>query len=117
MAFPRKPILDRVIVRETPIEDIFEQGKIALPLESSHVKLRTDRGIVEAVGDCIVMGSVVLPIPVEVGDTVFFDEFAMCDPVYLTPADAYRNDLPKYWMMRVGDLKGVAVASPETVNA
>ncbi len=113
MTFPRKPFLDRVIVQEIPVEEVFKQSNIEIPLNSSHIKLRADRGIVVAVGDCIVMGSVVLPMPVEVGDTVFFDEFALCDPIYLSPADVYRNDLPKYWAIRVADLKGRAVMAAD----
>ena len=107
--FPRKPLLDRVIVREIPIEDIYEQGDIAIPLDDARVKDRSDRGVVVAVGDCVPMGAVTLPMPVVVGDIVFFDEFCLNDPVYLNPADKRRTDLPKYWQMRVGDLKGVDV--------
>lgn len=110
LSFPRKPLLDRIIVREIPIEEFYEQGDIAVPLNHSQIKDRSDRGIAVAVGDCVPMGGVILPMPVAVGDTVFFDEFCMCDPVFLNPADKRRSDLPKYWSMRVGDLKGIARA-------
>jgi co-chaperonin GroES (HSP10) len=108
--FPRKPILDRIIVRETPIAEYYEQPEgVEIDLDNAHIKERSDRGVVVAVGDCVPMGAVTLPMPVAVGDIVFFDEFAMCDPVYLNPADKNRYDLPKYWQMRVADLKGIDV--------
>lgn len=108
MNFPIQPLLDRIIVREIPIEEYYEKAsEHDLSIENSNIKLQSDRGMVVAVGDCVVMGAVVLPIPVQVGDTVFFNEFSMCDPVYLNPGHRLRSDLPKYWQMRVGDLKGV----------
>lgn len=113
MDFPRKPFLDRVIVRVTPVEELFEQGRIEIPLESSHVKVRSDRGIVVAVGDCVVMGGVTLPMPVQVGDEVYFDEMAYAGRIFLEPHDAYRTDRPTYLEIRVGDLLGVRVLVPE----
>jgi co-chaperonin GroES (HSP10) len=107
--FPRKPLLDRIIIREIPIEEIYQQGDIAIPLDDVRVKDRSDRGVVVAVGDCVPMGGVMLPMPVVAGDIVFFDEFCLNDPVYLNPADKRRPDLPKYWQMRVWDLKGIDV--------
>jgi co-chaperonin GroES (HSP10) len=108
--FPRKPILDRIIVREIPIAEYYEQPEgVEIDLDNAHIKERSDRGVVVAVGDCVPMGAVTLPIPVVVGDVVFFDEFAMSDPVYLNPGHKNRFDLPKYWQIRVSDLKGVDV--------
>jgi co-chaperonin GroES (HSP10) len=107
--FPRKPLLDRIIVREIPLEEVYQQSNIEVPLADARVKDVSDRGIVVAVGDCVPMGGVILPMPVQVGDVVFFDDLCLCDPVYLNPADKRRTDLPKYWIMRVGDLKGVQV--------
>lgn len=109
MTFPRKPLLDRIIVLEVPIADIYKGSELELSLDDPRRTDKSDRGIVVAVGDCVPLGGVVLPMPVNVDDTVFFDEFALCDPVYLNPADKHRTDLPKYWQMRVGDLKGVEV--------
>lgn len=108
-AFPRRPLLDRVIVREIPVEEYFEKNELLNSdlIGRSDVKVRSDRGIVVAVGDLVVMGSVSLPMPVVVGDLVFYDEFCQYDPVYLNPADKYKTDGPKYWQMRVGDLKGI----------
>lgn len=100
--FPRKPLLDRVIVREIPIAEYYEQPEgIEIDLDNAHIKERSDRGVVVAVSDKV--------DDVHVGDTVFFDEFALCDPVFLNPAHKNRNDLPKYWQMRVSDLKGIEV--------
>ena len=110
MTFPRKPLLDRIIVRETPIAEIYQVGELELPLDDARRQDRSDRGVVVAVGDCVPMNGVILPMPIQVGQIVFFDEFCLCDPVYLNPADRHRHDLPRYWQMRVGDLKGVCGA-------
>lgn len=100
--FPRKPLLDRIIVYEIPIEEYYEQPEnVQIELTNAHIKERSDRGMVVAVSDKV--------DDVKVGDVVFFDEFAMSDPVYLNPAHRMRSDLPCYWQMRVGDLKGVEI--------
>jgi co-chaperonin GroES (HSP10) len=100
--FPRKPLLDRVIVREIPIAEYYEQPEgVDIDLDNAHIKERSDRGVVVAVSGKV--------DDVQVGDTVFFDEFALTDPVFLNPAHKLRHDLPLYWQMRVADLKGVAV--------
>ena len=110
--FPRKPLLDRVIVREIPIAEYYEQPEnISIDLDNAHIKERSDRGVVVAVGDCVPLGSATLPMPVVVDDIVFFDEYALSDPVYLNPAHKNRSDLPRYWQMRVADLKGI-----DTIN-
>jgi co-chaperonin GroES (HSP10) len=104
--FPRRPLLDRIIVREIPIEDYYEQPEgIVVDLQNTHIRERSDRGVVVAVSDQV--------DGVKVGDTVFFDEFCMSDPVFLNPAHKNRPDLPKYWQIRVADLKGVAVVHPD----
>lgn len=106
LVFPRRPLFDRLIVREIPIEDFYQQPEgVEIDLSNAHIKERTDRGVVVAVSRTIAAEG-----EVNVGDTVFFDEFCMCDPVFLNPADKNRNDLPKYWQMRLADLKGVANA-------
>jgi len=112
--FPRKPLLDRVIVREIPIAEYYEQPKEGdvgyVPLDGGEVgasafKEKSDRGVVVAVSKEVESAG-----EVAVGNTVFFDEFAMSDPVYLNPAHKNRSDLPKYWQIRVEDLKGVDVS-------
>lgn len=115
-SFPRKPFLDRVIVRVTPLEELFEQGAVTVPLESSHIKVKSDRGIVVSVGDCVVMGAAVLPMPVNVGDEVYFDDMAYAGRIYLEPHDQYKSDLPTYLEIRVGDLLGRKVTEPNTVT-
>jgi co-chaperonin GroES (HSP10) len=108
--FPRKPILDRIIVSEIPIAEYYEQPEgVDIDLDNKHIKERSDRGVVVAVGDCVPLGNVTLPMPVVVDDIVFFDEFALTDPVYLNPAHKNRNDLPRYFQIRVADLKGIDV--------
>lgn len=106
MDFPRKPLLDKIIVREIPIAEYYEQtdvGHVPMGDEvgAAHFKEKSDRGVVVAVSEKV--------DDVHVGDTVFFDEFALCDPVFLNPAHKNRSDLPLYWQIRVPDLKGVAV--------
>ena len=110
--FPRKPLLDRIIVREIPIEDFWDNNTFQLPgkgeVGESHFKERSDRGVVMAVGDGVPIGGVILLMPVKVGDVVFFDDLAFdADRVYLNPADRLRYDLPRYAQIRVGDLQGV----------
>lgn len=103
-AFSRRPILDRVFVQVTPLEEVFEQGAVAVDLQNDNINLRSDRGVVLAVGADV---SEVKP-----GDTVFFDEFAYAGQFYLKPSDKYKTDLPTYLEIRLGDLRGV-----ETVHA
>jgi co-chaperonin GroES (HSP10) len=112
MDFPRKPLLDRVIVREIPIAEYYEQPEgVDIDLDNAHIKERSDRGVVVAVGECVPLGNVTLPMPVVVDDIVYFDEFALCDPVFLNPSHKMRNDLSLYWQIRVADLKGIDVAN------
>jgi co-chaperonin GroES (HSP10) len=106
--FPRKPFLDRVIIREIPLEEFYQQSMIEIPLDREQVKDRSDRGVVVAVGRHA-------ETEVIAGDVVFFDEFCLNDPVYLNPADKRRTDLPKYWQMRVADLKGFDVETRSRV--
>lgn len=108
--FPRKPLLDRIIVREIPIAEYYEQPKgVMIDLDNANIKERSDRGEVVAVGDCIPMGGVMLDMPVKVGDIVTFDDTCMVSPIYLNPADKMNHDLPKYWLMRVADLNGIVL--------
>ena len=109
MAFPRKPLLDRIIIREIPLKEIYEQGNVIVPLDDERFKQRSDRGEVMAIGDCVPMGGTILPMPVKVGDTVFFEDTVLSNPVYLKPSDKNDSTLPKYYMLRVGDLLGVGV--------
>jgi len=101
--FPIRPLFDRVIVREVPIEDYYEQSEhVAVDLQNAFIKERSDRGVVVAIGSKVE--------EVKVGDTVQYDEYCMSDPIYLNPAHKNRVDLPRYWQIRVPDLKGVRVA-------
>ncbi len=101
--FPRRPLMDKVIVREIPLKEYYQQPEgVTVDLDNSNIRERSDRGEVVAISMKVGESG-----EVKVGDTVFFDEFCLCDPVYLNPADKNRPDLPKYWQMRVADLKGV----------
>lgn len=102
--FPIRPLFDRVIVREIPIEDYYEQSEhVMVDLANSHIKERSDRGVVVAAGSKVE--------DVVVGDTVQYDEYCLSDPIYLNPAHKNRTDLPRYWQIRVPDLKGVRVTT------
>jgi co-chaperonin GroES (HSP10) len=113
MDFPRKPLLDRVIVREIPIAEYYEQPEgLTIDLDNAHIKERSDRGVVVAVSKQVEAEG-----EIAVGDTVFYDaDFVISDPVYLNPAHKNRPDLPKYWQVRVADLKGVAVSDANILN-
>jgi co-chaperonin GroES (HSP10) len=108
MTFPLKPLLDRVIVREIPVKEYFriDEQSSHIDLDNENIKVLSDRGSVEAVGMNAATHLVV-------GDIVMFDEFARNDEIYLNPADKYRSDLPRYFQIRVADLKGVDVAQRE----
>lgn len=100
--FPRKPILDRIIVREIPIAEYYEQPEgVDIDLDNKHIKERSDRGVVVAVSDSVQRAGEIC-----VEDIVFFDEFALTDPVYLNPAHKHRHDLPRYYQIRLPDVKG-----------
>lgn len=104
--FPRRPVLDRIIVREIPIAEYYEQPEgVDIDLNNANIKERSDRGKVVSVSRKVAEDG-----EIAVGDIVFFDEFALCDPVFLNPAHKHRADLPKYWQMRSSDLKGVLCA-------
>ena len=92
--FERKPFLDRVIVEVTPVEKFFQQSEsgIEIPLDDQRVKYRSDRGIVQAVGDGVAMAGVFIEMPVQVGDEVFFDsDNAYAGQIWLLPSDKNRR--------------------------
>lgn len=98
--FPIRPLFDRVIVREIPIQDYYEQSEnVVVDLDNSFIRERSDRGVVVAIGNKVE--------EVQVGDIVQYDEYCLSDPIFLNPAHKNRTDLPKYWQIRVPDLKGV----------
>jgi len=107
MQFPRKPFLDRVIVEVTPVEKFYEQSNVEVPLDDARVRIRSDRGIVRAVGDGVAMAGVFIEMPVEVGDEVFFDsDNAYAGQIWMLPSDKNKKGLPEYLEIRVGDLLG-----------
>ena len=117
--FQRKPFLDRVIVEVTPVEKFFQQSDsgIEIPLDDQRVRYRSDRGIVQAVGDGVAMAGVFIEMPVQVGDEVFFDsDNAYAGQIWLLPSDKNRRDLPEYLEIRVGDLLGRARRVTERIE-
>ncbi len=117
--FQRKPFLDRVIVEVTPVEKFFQQSDsgIEIPLDDQRVRYRSDRGIVQAVGDGVAMAGVFIEMPVQVGDEVFFDsDNAYAGQIWLLPSDKNRRDLPEYLEIRVGDLLGRALRVTERIE-
>ena len=118
--FERKPFLDRVIVEVTPVEQFFQQSDsgVEIPLDNKHVKFRSDRGIVRAVGDGVAVAGVFIEMPVQVGDEVFFDsDNAYAGQIWMLPSDKNRRDLPEYLEIRVGDLLGRAPRETERLEA
>lgn len=107
MAFSIKPLLDNVIIREIPWKDFqLEITGVATP-ESRAGK--ADRGEVVAVGDCIPMAGVILPMSIKVGDVVQFGEYGL-DQVWEKPEDKFKPDVPTFWRVRVADLHGIISA-------
>jgi co-chaperonin GroES (HSP10) len=106
--FPVQPLFDRVIVREIPIAEFYEQSEtgVVVDLDNSNIKERSDRGEVIAVGEEVTN--------VKPGQVVQFNEICLYDPIYLNPAHKNRHDLPKYWQIRVQDLNGIRL--PSTVK-
>lgn len=100
MAFPIKPLFDRVIVREIPVEEYFteEESKL-LPLDDARMKLRTRRGVVVSTGKDVKEA--------QINQTVLFEDTAMYDPVYLRAIDELLPKQVRYWQIREGDLKGI----------
>ena len=114
MKFPRKPFLDHLMVQVIPIEEIYEQLQgVVVPLDRNNVKVLSDRGRVVAVGDGVVYGGTLLPMPVDVGDIVFFDSVGYAGQFFLKPSDEIRSDLPVYLELRLGDLHGRALRPDE----
>lgn len=110
MAFPIKPLFDRVIVREIPLEEYFtEEEKKLLPLDDARMKLRIRRGIVVAVGREVKETAI--------DDVVQFEDTAMYDPVYLRAIDELFPKHVRYWQIREGDLKGVQLFEEPQPNA
>lgn len=110
MSFPFKPILDRVLVQEDPVEEnqIISAGIV----KSQHFqKSRTYRGTVLSVGDGVPMGGVLLSIPVTPGDRVILGEYGG-ERFYLKPEDELSTDkrAPIYWLYRVADIQGKFIA-------
>ena len=100
MGFPIKPLFDRVIVREIPVDEYFTADESTLlPLDDARMKLRTRRGIVVSIGKDVK--------EVAVDDTVLFEDTAMFDAVYLRAIDELMPKHTKYWQIREADLKGI----------
>ena len=118
LKFPRKPVLDRVIVQVAPLKEVFQQlSTIEIPLDDARVKYRSDRGIVMAVGDGVAMAGVFIEMPVQVGDEVFFDpDTAYAGRLYMLPSDQNRSDLPEYLELYVGDLLGRSLRVEERIE-
>lgn len=112
--FPLKPFLDRVVIEVIPIEKIFEQSDVQIPLDDTRSTVRSDRGIVRAVGDGVAMAGIFVEMPVEVGDVVQFDpDYGYAGLLYVNPADKYKRDVPTYLELRVGDLLGRGLRAHE----
>ena len=108
MTFPIKPLFDKVIVREIPVEQLFtEEDKKLMPFGHEQMKLRNRQGIVVAVGPDAEKH-------VQVEDRVYFEDTAMYEQVFVRPVDEFRKGIDTFWQLRVHDLKGVAVQDPNS---
>lgn len=111
---PFKPVLDRILVHEIPVEEnrvIATLGGQEIVQSQHFQKERTFRGVVVAVGDGVPMGGVIMPIPYKVGDHIRLTEFGG-DRFYLKPEHETSSDksLPIYWIYRVADTLGKDLA-------
>jgi chaperonin GroES len=68
-----QPLNDRVLLRRYEDED---DRKVQL---ADSYKQKSNRGEVLAVGDCMVLGNEVRPIPLKKGDKVVFGEYSAED--------------------------------------
>lgn len=110
MAFPIKPLFDRVIVREIPVDDYFtDEEKKMLPLGDTRMKVRQYCGAVVAVGAESVSG-------VKVDDIVLYEDTRRYDQIFLRPIDEFRAPDVTYWQIYENDLKGVVIKQAEAAE-
>jgi co-chaperonin GroES (HSP10) len=110
------PFLDRVLVRAIKTEAQFRllmRGGFKLDLRQQDQR-DTEIGEVVGIGDCVPMGGCMVPIPCKLGEIVRYGRYGM-EPIILNAEDELDGDAPKYFLIRVADLKGRL--SPNVVSA
>jgi co-chaperonin GroES (HSP10) len=104
-----RPVLDRILVEEIPVEE----NRIHLPgqkeiLRSERFLKKSDLGRVLAVGDGVPMGGILMPMPYKVGQVVKCSEYGR-KYILLDPNDELgtaKGEIPKRYLIRVADTDG-----------
>ena len=101
-----RPVLDRILVEEIPVEEnrIHLPGGINLERSERFTK-KSNLGRVLAVGDGVPMGGILMPMPYKVGQIVMCSEYGR-KPVFLRPEDEFDKSVPKRYLIRVADTDG-----------
>lgn len=108
-AAPFRPVLDRILVEEIPVEE----NRIHIPgqadiLRSERFLKKSDLGRVLAVGDGVPMGGILMPMPYKVGQVVKCSEYGR-KYILLDPNDELgtaKGEIPKRYLIRVADTDG-----------
>lgn len=104
-----RPVLDRILVEEIPVEDnrIHLPGQMEIHRSERFLK-KSDLGRVLAVGDGVPMGGILMPMPYKVGDVVKCSEYGR-KYILLDPDDELgtaKGEIPKRYLIRVADTDG-----------
>lgn len=104
-----RPVLDRILVEEVPVEEnrIHLPGGMNIERHASYQK-KSDLGRVLAVGDGVPMGGILMPMPYKVGQVVKCSEYGR-KYILLDPNDELgtaKGEIPKRYLIRVADTDG-----------
>jgi co-chaperonin GroES (HSP10) len=101
-----RPVLDRILVEEIPIEEnrIVLPGGVKLERSERYTE-KSDLGRVLAVGDGVPMGGILMPMPYKAGQIVKCSEYGR-RPWYARPEDKNDKSIPKRYLIRVADTLG-----------
>jgi co-chaperonin GroES (HSP10) len=107
-----RPVLDRILVEDIPVEE----NRIHIPgqpdiLRSERFLKKSDLGRVLAVGDGVPMGGILMPMPYKVGQVVKCSEYGR-KYILLSPNDELgtaKGEIPKRYLIRVADTDGEAL--------
>jgi co-chaperonin GroES (HSP10) len=104
-----RPVLDRILVEEVPVEEnrIHVPGGPEIHRSERYLK-KSDLGRVLAVGDGVPMGGILMPMPYEVGQVVKCSEYGR-KYILLDPNDELgtaKGEIPKRYLIRVADTDG-----------
>jgi co-chaperonin GroES (HSP10) len=104
-----RPVLDRILVEEIPLEEnrIVGPGGMKLERHASYSE-KSDIGRVLAVGDGVPMGGILMPMPYKPGMVVKCSEYGRT-PWYAKPEDKNDKSIPKRYLIRVADTMGEAL--------